>query len=113
MSVRKSEVIRTDTTLVAALGQSQSGWLDIGKRAPELEVVRTNTGGTYVLELDWSRDGGSSVFGGIDTIVATAGVRTPIPAKARWVRVRVKNTHATNPFTAHSTQIFRDMGVGR
>lgn len=104
--------IWTNSTLVAALSQTQSGWVDIGKRAPMLDVLRTNTGGTYVFEIDWSRDGGSTTLT-TDTITATAGAYTEITSKARWCRLRVKNTHGTVAFSAHSTEVARDAGTCR
>jgi hypothetical protein len=104
--------IWSSTALVAALGQDQSGWIDIKKKAPPLDVLRTNTGGTYVFEVDWSRDGGTSTLQ-TDTITTTAGSYTSITSVARWCRLRVRNTHATLPFTAHSTVVAFDAAVGR
>jgi len=100
----------TDTTLVAALGNSVSTWFDIGKQTPVTEVTRTNTGGTYVFEVDWSRDGGSTTMT-TDTITTTAGAPAQITGKARWCRFRVRNTHATNAFTAHTTTVLKDAGT--
>lgn len=102
----------SSTALVAALSNTASGWLDIGKQTPDLEVTRTNTGGTYVLEVDWSRDGGSTTMT-TDTITTVAGTAASITGKARWARLRVRNTHATLPFTAHSTVAKRDGSLGR
>lgn len=102
----------SDTMLVAALSSTASGWLDIGKQTPDLEVTRTNTGGTYAFEVDWSRDGGSTTLT-TDTITTSAGTAAVITGKARWARLRVRNTHATLAFTAHSTVVKRDFSIGR
>ena len=102
----------SNSTLVAAVSNTASGWFDIGKQTPDLEVTRTNTGGTYVLEADWSRDGGSTTLT-TDTITAPDGQTTAITSKARWVRLRVRNTHATLPFTAHSTVAKSDASTGQ
>ena len=101
-----TRVLWTDTSLVAALGQVESGWLKIGRQG-QIDILRTNTGGTYVFELDWSADAGQSVQT-TDTITTTAGSVTDVNQSrhpAQWVKLRVKNTHATNPFTAHSTSV--------
>ena len=100
----------SNTTLVAALGNTVSGWFDIGKQTPNLDVVRTNTGGTYALEIDWSRDGGSSTMT-TDTITTVAGEPATVTSKARWFRARVRNTHATVAFSAHSTVVKKDAGT--
>jgi len=102
----------SSTALVAALGTTVSGWQDIGKQTPHMEVTRTVTGGTYVLEVDWSRDGGSTTLT-TDTITTTNGETSSITGKARWARFRVRNTHATVAFSAHSTVIKRDASTGR
>lgn len=113
MSRRKMLVDQwSSTALVAALGNTQSAWQDIGKSTPDPEVTRTVTGGTYVFEVDWSRDGGSTVLS-TDTITTADGVATSFTAKARWARFRVRNTHATLAFTAHSTVVKRDTSIGR
>lgn len=101
----------SSTALVAALGSTASGWLDIGKSTPDMEVTRTNTGGTYAFEVDWSRDGGSSTAS-TDSITTTDGGTSVITGKARWARLRVRNTHATLAFTAHSTVVKRDASTG-
>ena len=102
----------SSATLVAALSSTASGWLDIGKSTPDLEVTRTNTGGTYAFEVDWSRDGGDTTMT-TDTITTSSGEIAVITGKARWARLRVRNTHATLPFTAHSTVVKRDASIGR
>lgn len=113
MSRKKMMVeLWSSTALVAAVSSTASGWFDIGKQTPDLEVTRTNTGGTYVLEADWSRDGGSSTLT-TDTITAPDGQTSVIVGKARWVRLRVRNTHAALAFTAHSTVVKRDASTGR
>jgi hypothetical protein len=111
MARNKQVDIWTNSTLVAALGNTVSGWIDIGKQTPSLDVLRTNTAGTYAFEVDWSRDGGASTLT-TDTITTTAGTWTHITSKARWCRLRVRNTHSTNAFTAHSTQVAKDTGPG-
>jgi hypothetical protein len=110
MSREMMVTLWADTTLVGALSQVQSGWFDIGKQTPMTEVTRTNTGGTYAFEVDWSRDGGSSTMT-MDTITTVAGEATPITGKARWCRFRVRNTHATVAFSAHSTTVKKDAGT--
>lgn len=113
MSRRKMLVeVWSSTALLAAASSTESAWLDIGKQTPDLEVTRTNTGGTYVLEADWSRDDGAATMT-TDTISTTAGEPAVIIGKARWVRLRVRNTHATAAFTAHSTVAKRDASFGR
>lgn len=113
MSRKKMMVqVWSDTTLVAALGSAVSGWLDIGKSTPDLEVTRTNTAGTYVFEVDWSRDAGSTTLT-TDTVTTVSGEPAAITGKARWARLRVRNTHATLAFTAHSTVATRDASIGR
>ena len=62
----------TSTANVAALDNDESGWFDIGKRCPFLDVIRSSTGGTYGLEVDWSDDEG-------DTTLTTDTVWTPSP----------------------------------
>ena len=102
----RTTVLWSDTSLVAALSQVESGWFKIGRQG-QIDILRSNTGGTYVFELDWSADGGSSVQT-TDTITTTASAYSdPNQARfpARWVKFRVKNTHATNAFTAHSTSV--------
>lgn len=105
-----AEGIWSNTANVAALSQVQSGWVDIGKRAPMIDIIRTSTGGTYVFEIDWSRDGGSTTLT-TDTVTITAATYTEVTSKARWCRLRVKNTHATVAFSAHSTAVARDAGT--
>lgn len=113
MSRRKMMVeVWSNSTLVAALSSTASAWLDIGKSTPDLEVTRTNTGGTYAFEVDWSRDGGSTTLT-TDTITTTSGDVAVITGKARWARLRVRNTHGTLPFTAHGTLVKRDASTGR
>lgn len=102
----------SSTALVAAVSNTASGWLDIGKSTPDMEVTRTVTGGTYAFEVDWSRDGGSTTLT-TDTITTTDGGTSVITGKARWARLRVRNTHATLAFTAHSTVVKRDLSIGR
>ena len=102
----------SSTALVAAQGSSVSGWVDIGKSTPYLQVTRTNTGGTYAFEVDWSRDGGSSTLS-TDTITTSSGTAAEVVGKARWARFRVRNTHATVAFSAHSTTVQRDTSIGR
>lgn len=111
MARRKQVGIWTTTQLLAAGTSVQSSWIDIGKQAPSLDVLRTNTGGTYVFEVDWSRDGGATTAS-TDTITTTAGSYTPITSKARWCRLRVRNSHGTAAFTAHSTEVAKDTGPG-
>jgi hypothetical protein len=111
MPRKKWTEIWANTTNVAALGNAQSGWIDIGKQTPSLGVLRTTTGGTYVFEVDWSRDGGATTLT-TDTVTTVAGEFAPATSKARWCRCRVKNTHATVAFSAHSTQVTRDTGPG-
>lgn len=106
MPTRDMGTIRSDATLVAALGASASGWVDLGDRAETLEVVATATGGTYVLELDWSNDAGASQLAGSPfTVTPALGATTEIACRARWVRIRVRNTHATVAFSAHLTRV--------
>ena len=113
MSRKKMMVeLWSNTALVAAVSSTASGWFDIGKQTPDLEVTRTVTGGTYVLEADWSRDAGSTTMT-TDTVTTTDGGTTVIVGKARWVRLRVRNTHATLAFTAHSTVVKRDASTGQ
>lgn len=98
--------------LLAAATSTTSGWVDIGKQTPDMEVTRTSTGGTYAFEVDWSRDGGATT---VATDVITTVVDSPavITGKARWARLRVRNTHATAAFTAHNTVAKRDASTGR
>lgn len=114
MSRRKMMVeVWSTTALVGALSNVQSGWIDIGKQTPDFEVTRTNTGGTYAFEVDWSRDGGSTTAS-TDAITTGSGEPpTAITGKARWARLRVRNTHATVAFSAHSTVVKRDASAGR
>jgi hypothetical protein len=100
----------SDTSLIAALAQVQSAWLD--HSSPSLFITRTSTNGTYAFEIDWSRDGGSTIAQ-TDTITTTGGVTAVVPTQGRWARLRVKNTHATLAFTAHSTVVEKDVGTGR
>ena len=112
MSRKKMLVdVWSTTALVAALGSTASNWLDIGKSTPDMEVTRTVTSGTYVFEVDWSRDAGSSTLT-TDTITTSDGGTSVITGKARWARLRVRNTHATLAFTAHSTVVKRDASTG-
>lgn len=109
MSRRKMMAeVWSSSALVAASSSTQSAWLDIGRRAPDLEVTATNTGGTYVCEVDWSRDGGATTAS-TDTVTTTPGVATVIAGKAR---LRVRNTNAVTPFAAHSTVVKRDASFG-
>lgn len=109
---RRDIQVFSSTALVAALGSVTSSWIDIGKRAPYLEVLRTNTGGTYAFEVDWSHDGGVTTAS-TETVTTTAGTTTRVSGKARWVRVRIRNTHATVAFSAHSTVVNKDGGSGQ
>lgn len=108
---RRSIQLFSSTALVAALGNVVSGWFDIGKQTPNIEVLQTSTGGTYAFEVDWSRDGGSTTAS-TDTVTTTPGTTTVATSKARWARFRVRNTHATVAFSAHSTVVNRDSGGG-
>lgn len=113
MSRRKMMVeVYSTTALLAALSNTASGWIDLGKQAPDTEVTRSAAGGTYAFEVDWSRDNGATTAS-TDTITTTDGGPTVIRGKARWVRFRVLNTHATLAFTAHSTVVKRDASFGR
>jgi hypothetical protein len=113
MSRRKMMVPAwSSTALVAALSSTESAWLDIGKSTPDLEVTQTSTTGTYALEVDWSRDGGATTMS-TDTVTTTPGVAATVTGRARWSRLRVRNTHATLAFTAHSTVATRDASIGR
>lgn len=103
----------SNTSNIAALNQAQSGWLDLSKHGGMIFWTRTVTGGTYVAEIDWSTDGGSTVASTDTPIPAVDGVQLMVQSKARWCRLRVKNTHATNAFTSHSTVVLRDAGAGR
>ena len=100
----------TSTANVAAEGTDESGWFDIGKKCLFLDVLRSNTGGTYVLEVDWSMDEGSTTSA-TDTVDTVADDFTEISPKGRWCRIRVKNTHGADAFSAHSTEVSRDMGT--
>jgi hypothetical protein len=102
----------SDTALLAAGGSSVSAWFDISRKAAFLVGTRTSTGGTYVLEIDWSRDGGATTLT-TDTITTSPGVPIEIPTKARWFRSRVRNTHGSLSFTAHNTVVAADAGAGR
>lgn len=112
---RKKMMVQTysTTALVAASSNVQSGWIDIGKQTPDTEVTRTATGGTYALEVDWSRDNGATTLSTDTTLTPADGATTVIIGKARWVRFRVRNTHAVTAFTAHDTTVKRDASFGR
>lgn len=110
-SSKKTSQRVSDSTLVAALSNSTSTWIDVGRHCAFFSILRTVTNGTYGLEIDWSRDGGSSTLT-TDTVTSVSGTAVEIPAKARWFRSRVKNTHATQAFSAHSTAIAVDSAGG-
>jgi hypothetical protein len=112
MTSKKVSTKVSDTALLAAGGSSVSAWFDISRHAAFLGITRTSTGGTYVLEIDWSRDGGATTLT-TDTINTNPGTYTEVTPKARWFRSRVRNTHGSLAFTAHSTTVLSDAGGGR
>src|SRR6266516_5950224 len=110
MPSKKAALRINDTTLISNGGSSVSPWFDNGRHCAFLTALRTNTGGTYGLEIDWSRDGGSTTLT-TDTITTSPGVAVDIPTKARWYRARARNTGGA-PLNAHSTQVFVDAAGG-
>lgn len=108
---RRPHQIYLDTSNIAALSQVESpAWIDLGKHSAPLEALKTSTTGTYALEVDWSRDANNVLT--TDPVAISDSVAVTVPGKARWCKVRVKNTHATNAFSAHNTRVTRDAGTG-
>lgn len=101
----------SNSTLIAAGGSAVSAWQDIGRHSAFLSILRTSTGGTYAVEIDWSRDGGATTQT-TDTVTTSPGVAAETPARARWFRSRIRNTHGSLAFTAHSTQVSADSAGG-
>lgn len=114
MDTRRITNIFGSTANIAALSQVQSSYIDVGRKAPRLEILRSAyAGGTYVFEIDWSNDG-TTQLGSTDTVAGiTTGTPSYVVPKARYARLRIKNTHATNPFTSHNTQVGVDSAAGR
>lgn len=94
------------TTLIAPTASETGAWSSI-YGADNLYVYRSNTGGTYSLEFDWSRDGSTALF--TETITTSGGGRsTPVQTISPYVRVRVRNTSVSAAFTAHTTVVWTD-----
>ena len=96
-------LLHTSGTLLGANGAEASGWKDISTKE-ELKIYRTAAGGTYALEVDWSRDGAAADV----TEVITSANNTSAVKKvvAPFVRLRVRNTDAVTAFTAHRTTVY-------
>lgn len=92
----------SDGTLLAATAAVDSGFIDLADR-DSVRVVRTATAGTYALEIDWSRDGVAVDV--VETVTPVNNTSAKINVATRFARFRVRNTHATDAFTAHRTTI--------
>lgn len=90
------------TTNIAAASNAVSGWVDVSDD-PVLAIGRKSTGGTYVFEVDWSRDGVTSDF--TETVTVADGTTVTKHAGAPFARFRVRNTDGVNAFTAHVTAV--------
>lgn len=92
----------SSTALVAGLANVASSYLDV-RNFGELAIMRTSTTGTYAFEIDWSLDGTNAIL--TETITTTDKVSQRKPVMAPYAKIRVKNTHATDAFTAHYTSV--------
>ena len=91
-------------TLLAAGGSAVSGWIDLQTAGvTAIRPTRTSTGGTYALEIDWSRDGVTADI--TETVTVGNNVSVEKKAPMRYARVRARNTDAVAAFTVHRTVV--------
>lgn len=110
MPVQRSGQPGLITTLganVAISGNEVSDWFEV-TGIEEIRLGRTATGGTYVCEVDWSRDGTNVDW--VETVTVPEKGSAAIKPPAPWMRLRVRNTSTTAAFTAHRTNA---MGFAR
>lgn len=93
----------TDGTLLAASGSASSGWLSVDTK-DKLHIIRTHAGGTYALEIEWSRDGSTTDI--TETVTTTNDARTSVEVAAPYAKVTVKETGGTTAFTTHRTTVY-------
>lgn len=93
----------TDGTLVGPNGNKLSSWAEVGTM-DKLRISRVSTGGTYVLEIHWSRDGVSVDVTQNLNIANNSG--DEVLVFAPFVRFQVRNTDALAAFSSHRTNVF-------
>lgn len=93
----------TTSTLVAANGNVQSGFINVAALA-RLLVSRTATAGAYTFEIEWSRDGAAVDIVQVVAVGNNSGQE--IVVLSPFARFRVKNTDVALAFTAHRTNVF-------
>lgn len=92
------------STLVAALANVESGaGFGFFQKNENFYIAKVNVAGTYVLEIDWSRDGSGVHV--TETVTISDNVPIVKPVALPFAKFRVKNTHATNAFTTHRTYV--------
>lgn len=92
----------TASGLLAANGSTVSDWIDVAQ-LENLLIIRKSTGGTYALEIDWSRGGVSVDF--TEVVATTPSVPLVKPVASQFARLRVRNTDAVTAFSAHLTVV--------
>lgn len=96
------QVMWSSGSLVAGGAAVDSGWVDL-TNLDSLRLMRAHAGGTYVLEVDWSRDGAAV---DITQVLALNNNTTgELAVAARFARFRVRNSDALNAFTSHRTTV--------
>lgn len=100
MAIQPVTPLWTDATLLALSSEVVSAFIDV-REFDSLRIGRTNASGTYVFEIDWSRNGTTADFAEVVTVTTATTVTKDVAA--RFARFRVKNTHVTNAFTSHRT----------
>lgn len=97
-------LVFTDATLIAAASSVVSGWFDLESAGARfLHMLRASTGGTYALEVDWSRDGAAVDVTEALTPANNASITKD--AVTRYCRIRIRNTDGVAAFTAHRSTI--------
>lgn len=98
--VDRLQELQVFTQLLAVGANEQGAWRNVDQVAV-IVVSRTATGGTYVIEVDWSRDGVAVDL--VETLAVPNNGRLEVRPAARFARFRVHNTDAVTAFTAHRT----------
>lgn len=78
----------------------ESEWIDVSAW-DALRIIKKHTTGTYVLNVVWSNDAVAEDF--VDAITISDNEPVEVKVSARWAKIQVQNSHATDAFTAHKT----------
>lgn len=97
------DLLWTDSTLVAALGNKLSDWINVAGQET-LRISRNVAGGAYAFEIEWSRDGVTIDF--TEVVVTTEDDSVEQPVAAEFARFKVRNTDVALAFTAHRTNVY-------